>query len=117
MSKQNRNPQTATAEAKPEEGISAAEAAEQLGFRLSEFAQAMEKWLDELYGEPVADEDDQFVTSSEAARLFGVYPWTVSRWIADGLLAAYARPSGIVLIRRSEVNRYLRRQEISKQGA
>lgn len=57
--------------------------------------------------DPPTHEDDPLMTQSEVARALGKSPQTIGRWIADGLLAFTKLPSGLPVVRRSEVNKFL----------
>jgi excisionase family DNA binding protein len=47
----------------------------------------------------------EYVSTAEAARMLGVTPRTLYRWIDDGTLSAY-RFGRIVRLRRAEVERF-----------
>lgn len=57
--------------------------------------------------QPPTHEDDPILTISEVGRQVGKSHTTIARWVHDGLLKAIRMPSGLLGIRRSEVNAFL----------
>lgn len=58
-------------------------------------------------GAPPTHSDDPLITPEEVARRIGKTGPTVRQWIKDGLLKAIRQPSGLFMIRTSEVNKLL----------
>lgn len=55
------------------------------------------------------DDGDRLMTPAEVARLFRVYPKTVSRWAKAGRLSSIRTPGGRYLFRESEVRAQIER--------
>ncbi len=64
---------------------------------------------------PPTHEEDPFVPIGEVARQLGVHRNTVHRWINDGLLEAVKRPSELVSVRKSQINKFLGGSALTKQ--
>jgi excisionase family DNA binding protein len=56
-------------------------------------------------------EEDDLLTTGEAAREVGVSRATVARWVRLGLLPARRLPSGHARVRRGDVHRLVTEQE------
>ncbi len=61
-----------------------------------------------------ADQND-LLTLTDVAKQLGRSPQTIARWINDGLLSAIRLPSGLRVVRRSEVNKFLRGSALDAQ--
>lgn len=57
--------------------------------------------------EPPTHQEDPLLSISEVGRQLGKSPQTIARWVLDGLLAAIRMPSGLMGVRKSEVNKFL----------
>lgn len=60
--------------------------------------------------------NNEFLTTREIAKLCGVSPTTVIRWIDSGMLTAFRLPSGHRRARYTEVLSFLERFEIPVPG-
>ncbi len=60
-------------------------------------------------------DDSEMLTLADVGRQLGRSPQTISRWINDGLLSAVRLPSGLRVVRRSEVNKFLRGSALDAQ--
>ena len=56
---------------------------------------------------PLTSEEDELLSPSEVGRRLGKHPSTILRWIEDGLLQAIRLPSGLWVVRASQVNQIL----------
>lgn len=60
-------------------------------------------------------DDREMLTLADVGRQLGRSPQTIARWIDDGLLSAVRLPSGLRVVRRSEVNKFLRGSALDAQ--
>jgi predicted site-specific integrase-resolvase len=57
--------------------------------------------------QPLTHAEDPLLNLSEVARQVGKSPQTIGRWVQDGLLKAIRLPSGLMAVRKSEINAFL----------
>ncbi|HHM13051.1 MAG TPA: helix-turn-helix domain-containing protein [Planctomycetaceae bacterium] len=60
-------------------------------------------------------EQNDLMTLTDVAKQLGRSPQTIARWINDGLLSAIRLPSGLRVVRRSEVNKFLKGSALDAQ--
>jgi excisionase family DNA binding protein len=65
--------------------------------------------------EPPTHEVDPLLNLSEVARQIGKSPQTIARWVQDGLLSAVRLPSGLMAVRKSQVNQFLGSSALERQ--
>ena len=53
--------------------------------------------------EPPSAKEDPILSIPEAAKLRGVHPVTMNRWLHDGHLPAVAQPGGRLAVRKSTI--------------
>lgn len=56
---------------------------------------------------PKTHQEDPLLTQSDAAQQLGHHPVTIGRWVKLGMLKGIIMPSGLLMIRQSEVDRWL----------
>ena len=59
-------------------------------------------------------EEDDWITTSAAAKLMGISRATIARYTRQGLLPALRLPSGRLRVRRSEVEKLLREGQLAE---
>lgn len=63
-----------------------------------------------------ATKEDKLITLTEAAKLLGVYPDTVGRWLDDGHIDGIRTPGGHRKVYRSSVDELVKRMQVKKKG-
>lgn len=60
--------------------------------------------------------EDKLITLTEAAKLLGVYPDTVGRWLDDGHIDGIRTPGGHRKVYRASVDELLKRMQVKKKS-
>lgn len=60
---------------------------------------------------PLAESEDQVLSASDVADLFGVDPKTVTRWAKAGQLPSFKTPGGHRRYRKSDCTKFINSQE------